>query len=335
MQWIQNTSQRTSLFETYVVDAVLYLHYKAELCKADVEQFHFLTRWAPWLQAHGKEIEIDHFQQQFGSLSSPNTAPLTRRWIQELFQQYQPAHATLVSSSDARRDLLRAGWIDTVIFRAKNQETMRLPEIFARDTETLYQVREVTRRAAAGSALSLHACNSTGTPTAVLSQSPQQLSPNVAACRSALVEAMGQKHLSMSLYEENIAKVVIDLAKTWDPSVSLETQVALRGRVKEVLSGTDQVIRLLLGRMKAVFHQLAVSRSSFAVNMRTGVAPSASARENDISIAKSMFEAKGLAFYAENLADAAYAALRVIDLAWSLYGDAFLDELICSLLVAE
>jgi hypothetical protein len=111
------------------------------------------------------------------------------------------------------------------------------------------------------------------------------------------------------------------------------------------LRGEDPVLKLLNGRMKECFGQLVVKLRPETAASSANVVPAALKSGRPMVVdgtaapveqrsdpflkeAHQLFCSRGLAFYASDLAQAAKQAAQVIELAWKLYGDVFLDRII-------
>jgi hypothetical protein len=195
------------------------------------------------------------------------------------------------------------------------------------DVDQLQSIRLVTKRAAAGSALALHACNAAGMRTSVLEEPPQASSP-LELRRVDLLEAMAGT--TNAEYEENVANAVVRLAKDWNPSLETNAEMALWNRTSSVLRGEDPVICLLDSRMKQVFTELMDWKPSASnVIMQSGrCAAQKPGWDAFETAAKQAFCKRGLSFHASDLASASRLAKKIADLAWKVYGDCLLDEMI-------
>jgi hypothetical protein len=317
----------------FMVTSMLYLMLKVELCQQDKQEFFLANVWAPQIHNQGPEMERQEFQARYGKFQDKDTAPLTRKWISTLVSQSD--RDELVESASAREAMVKQGWIEDLLFRGPEQPSLSMPEVFVLDFEQLNNIRMVTRSAAAGSALALHACNAAGVGSSVLNQEVDATSA-IELRRQGVAEAMSTRHLYKSIeeYEDNAGKAVVRLAKEWNPSLSSDAEAQLKSRTTSVLRAEDPVIRLLDSRMKDVFSMLMKwNPSSATVEMRSGRAPDspngsdATARAF-LPAAKSAFCQRGLSFYASDLANVSYLAKKVADLAWKVYGEPLLDKMI-------
>jgi len=257
-QWIQSTLNLhyDSLSEesiSFLVTSILYLLFKADLCNKDKQDFYLSHVWASKIVQQGPDLEREAFQARFGPFSDPSTAPSTRQWIQSLVENTSDRDALASSAKDARRNLVRAGWIDNILFRSPNLQPLALPEILELDADRIQNIRQVTRLAAAGSALALHACNAAGQSTDILNQDPQNQSTSLELRRVALVQAMRERSKPPATYEADVADAVLALAKEWKPSLDESTISMLQSRTQSVLRAQDPVIQLLDSRMKSGF----------------------------------------------------------------------------------
>lgn len=322
----------------FIVTSIMYLLHKAELCKNDKQDFYLANVWAPELHAGTRGIELERiaFETRFGSLSNKSTAPHTQKWIQTLVgEQSDDNRSVLRVSSEARMNLIRVGWVEDILFRSAERPSLLLPEVLALDNLTIEGIREVTRIAAVGSALALHACNTAGVSSTVLNQPLEQSSP-VEARRGSLVQAMADRNWSSQVeYEESVSTAVFALAKEWNSSLDDKIRETLASRTSCVLRGEDPVIKLLSSRMKVAFQKLVVWKpQAFPLELRSGRG-NLEVNQGGTEPAK-LFEAEakkefctqGLSFYASDLAAASAMAVKVIELAWNIYGNNFLDKLV-------
>jgi hypothetical protein len=340
-----------------LITPLFYLLWKVELCSADMQDFYLANVWAPQIHQNGKKLEHEHFQTQYGKFADSTTAPKTRQWIQSLLDRQQhlgqvgppaPGDTTTTTSRESRawrQDLLAKGWIEDIMFRSPELPVLALPEILALDADNLADIRQVTRLAMAGSALALHACTTAGQSTDALNQQVQDRSLEVQ--RVALVQAMNEQHQrnSPADYERVVGDAVVALALQWNAGMDDAAVSSLRNRVTVTLRGEDPVLKLLNGRMKECFSQLVVKLRPAAAAANANVVPAALKsgrpmvvdgaaapveRRSDsfLKEAHELFCSRGLAFYASDLAQAAKQAAQVIELAWKLYGEVFLDRII-------
>jgi hypothetical protein len=311
----------------FLVTSILYLMMKAEMCDRDKQDFFLAHVWAPRIHEQGEDFERQAFQARFGKFEDKSTAPLTRQWVEALVLAQKSNRDQLLQSKDARQALVKKGWIQDILFRGPERPAFVMPEILALDMDQLQSIRLVTKRAAAGSALALHACNAAGIRTSVLEEAPQASSP-LELRRVDLQEAMAGT--TNSGYEENVTNAVVRLAKDWNPSLEINAEMALRNRTGCVLRGEDPVICLLDSRMKQVFTELMNWKPSAAdVTMQSGrSAAQKPGLDAFHKAAKQAFCKRGLSFYASDLASVSHLAKQIADLAWRVYGDCLLDEMI-------
>lgn len=333
-EWLQKArgAEDSEQSTEFVVNSILYLLFKTELCQREKQDFFLATFWAPRIRNKGAEFERQAFEARYGKFHDKNTAPLTRKWISELVMEGN--RSDLMGSYSAREALVKQGWVNSILFRPPEKPSLSMPEILLLDFEQLNSIRLVTRSAAAGSALALHACNAAGVGVSVLKEPINPTSP-IELRRQGVVEAMASQHSfkTREEYEEHVGKAVVRLAKEWNPALDEEAESQLKSRTTSVLRSEDAVIRLLDSRMKEVFSALMTwSPSSANVEMRSGHndSPRASdaAGKAFLATAKSALCQRGLSFYSSDLANVSYLAKKVADLAWKVYGDALLDEMI-------
>jgi hypothetical protein len=318
----------------FVVTSMLYLMMKAEMCDRDKQDFFLAHVWAPRIHKQGSDFERQAFQARFGKLEDKSTAPVTRQWIEELVLAQNSNRDEVLQSKEARQALVKKGWIQDILFRGPERPSFVMPEILALDMDRLQSIRLVTKRAAAGSALALHACNAAGMSTSVL-QEPLQASSPLELCRINLQDAMADT--TNSGYEENVSNAVVRLAREWNPSLKTNAETALRNRTSSVLRGEDPVICLLDSRMKQVFTELLDWKPSAAdVTMQSGRRATQKPGCNAFhEAAKKAFCKRGLSFCASDLASVSHLTKKVADLAWTVYGDCLLDEMILDALASE
>ena len=227
----------------------------------------------------------------------------------------------------------------------EQQPFIHVPEILQFDVANLRSIRSTTRMSVIGSALALHACTVAGVGDAVLRRDPS--TEKINRCRHNLIEAMsGREVSSQQAFEEDVASAVIALAKVLKPALTLEEEQVLKSRTPKVMSGEDPVVKLLDNRMREVFCELMEwsPEHSRAIpsHMSTGrrmvasqVRPSSSGSdENPTSIsnlflveAKRRFMTKGFAFYAAKLSEISLKAVKVINLAFVVYGKDLLEPI--------
>jgi hypothetical protein len=320
-----------------VVNSLLYLLFKAELCETDKQNYFLSTVWAPILHTSGPRLERLDFEKEYGPLSSPTTAPATREWIESIVKKQSDAEISgLLASKWSRWNLIRAGWIEEILFRASDSSSLRLPEILSRDAGRLQGLRHVTRLAAAGSALALLACQAAGQSSEVLNETHDE-SALLKTRRQVLVQTMSEHYKSPQEYEHDIANSVADIARIWKPNLDVKTIEGLLHRTRNVLKTEDPVIKLLDSRMKECFRELVAQISPESVvpfHMYTGAATNSQAHtppDDKIQFsekAQALFISRGLTFYASDLSNAARTASRVIGLALRLYGEDLIDQMI-------
>lgn len=316
MQLIRLQKNSTNIRE--VITSILYLLYKAELCEADKQDFYLTTMWIPEIVQNGIQWERTAFQERFGSFDDPNTAPATRKWLQELVSSVDKPPSTL-ASPEKQFELLQMGWIDGIIFRS-NKESLELPEVLYLDISHLQEIRRVTRLAAAGSALAVHVCNATGQPKEMLNGLADIQIP----LKDVIVDQVRPD------YEENVIDNVISLARHYNAELDSSNIDFLRHRTIAVLRAEDPVIQLLESRIKACFREIMLhARHHIPNRLESGRA----VHENPVksavtSYTERLFCNKGLALYAVELAQASELAQKIIELCWSIYGDVLLSPIL-------
>ena len=326
-------SRALEISDSFLITSILYLLFKAELCQQDKEDFS-LDQHSKYILEHGVELEREHFIKTFGDLT-PEAAPNTLKWIQSIVDAASPAtKAALKQSADARHDLVFNGWINDLLF-ADGQ--VALPEVLSLDLNGLRGIRDVTRIAAAGSALALHACNAAGKQVSVLEQPDDDA---VYRCRASMVLAMSERHGKNSAeYEAVVAGHVISLAKLWNPNLDEQATTILRNQCVKVLRGEDAVIQVLEGRVKVAFAEIVCSEGDkhqpLPASMKTGTGGSLDVSfhtSESRSSVKAVFNKKGFTFYSSDLALAASKAFKIIDLSWRAYSSPLLEPMILCML---
>ena len=338
----------------HTVVSMFYLLYKTQLCVEDKQDFMLGHVTAPQIFRQGRALEHAHFQARFGQFGHDQaTAPATRQWIQSLVVQQKSSPDTSSSSSSltitSHRDLVAVGWIRDIMFRGPELPALNWPEILALDVENLSSLRKVTALAAAGSTVALHVRTTAGRQS---TDETTDESTESTGYREALVQAMTEQWRPD--YEETVGDAAVALARHYYSSCGEIDEAAcqsLRNRVGVVLRGQDPVLKLLDGRMKECFCQLALrsdkqrvsssdtqqqQQQQLPATLKTGhgsVADGNSKISSDkadpfLQEANRLFCNRGLASYAVDLAAAAKLGIRVIDLAWTLYGDVLLEGMI-------
>jgi len=338
---------------SFLISSIQYLIDKASICKEEMSDFYLTRVVAPKLYSSGDGLEMErtHFGKRFGRDSPP---PNTRKWISNILdtylgdssddQQSSKKRDELRRNPQARQDLITTGWIEAVLFHQTTGPTI-LPEIFHMDMNAIHTIRSVTKIAAAGCALGLQSCQT------AKCNDPGVLMKSEARGES-LVKVLSNRsgHSSIEEYEQSVQDVLINLSQSLlssdDHLISNEDLETLRGRVRSVLRGEDTVLKLLDKRVQTIFCELGVDRGHNnevcvpPMEMRTGRGsnPSSLKSVDDDYLGKELspflikarqkFTERGLAFYASDLAKASLLAIKVSKLAYLLYGDQFLDEMI-------
>ena len=309
----------------FLVTSLLYLLLKAELCAKDKQDFYFSHIWAPQISRIGPNAARTAFEKQFGSFSDNATAPVTRQWIRAMDVSSQTSAVNLDTQ-------IKKSWVHDILLRDSTAGTMSLPEIFYLDQSLLKSIRMVVRMAVTGSALSLYACQTAGQSNEVLGQHLEP-SSELDLWRARMVQAMSERFKEETRFRENIADRVVELARHWKPNLDSSNAELLRNRTCRVLAADDSVLELLDARMKSCFTALLTSTSIVPAELRSGrssglstdTSPSSSRKVTFLTNATSLFCNKGLAFFASDLALAAWNALRIIEVALLLYYDVLLE----------
>ena len=82
----QQTEKETIVF---LLNAIIYLLYKTELCQADKEDYYVAHVWAPRIHREGPAFVKNTYQKKYGAFSDPKSSPATRQWIQSLVMKNQ------------------------------------------------------------------------------------------------------------------------------------------------------------------------------------------------------------------------------------------------------
>jgi hypothetical protein len=323
LEWIHNGQQENDdALISFVTSSLFYLIDKAELCNQDKKKFYLTKVVAPRIQSQGEghAMERTSFQKRFGN----EQPPITQSWISSLLDNLPLTEKiALRDSPSKRRDLIRKGWIEHILFETQTQ--LKMPEIFYLDVETLQAIRNTTRLAAAGCALGHLACMAAKVNPPVLLQQEDKGQP--------LVMAMNHKfHDSVQKYEQSVEDCVVSLAKSWNETGNLDevSDERLRGQTRSVLQGQSPIIKLLDGRMKSIFGELVLSEnSSVPRQLTSGHSASHTKQESAfVTRARTQFQLRGLAFYCGPLAHAVELATKIANLSWDVYSQEFLDKMI-------
>ncbi len=343
VQWIQYTDsvkQDSSDISnkddnvSFWIMSILYFIEKAEVCAKEKQDFYLTHVIAPRLYRTGEGFSIERsaFRKKF-----PPIPPTSQQWIFQLIEFLdQNQKERLRHSTKERQGLVVTGWIQSILFETE-QETP-LPEIFALDLTALLSIRKVTRAAAAGCSLGWHACRAVGrSSTDIVLQEEQQ--------GTGLVQAMNERsrYSTVDAYEEAVADSLLSLTQKWNDGVPLQPSIIemLRGQTTAVLRGVDPVLKLLDERMKQVFVRLATLVNineipGGPIAMQTGqsalLKTGTQLDSPFVHFARQEFCQTGLAFYSHDLAHAVEYAIRIADLAYQLYADEFLDQMILDVL---
>lgn len=307
---------------SFVTLSLLFLMDKTEICSLEKTDFYVTNVVAPRIcsSGEGKSMERQFFHERFGS-----QPPITRDWIKSLVQELsQDERDQLRNLSTARSHLIQKGWIETILFQDKASTV--LPEIFAWDLPNLESIRNTTRTAASGCALGWHASRAAKCDPDVILQEESKGAP--------LVKAMqNRNHRSIQDYELSVEDAVVSLARSCKGG-PLEDNDTLRGQTRAVLQGQDAVMKLLDDRMRQLFVELSIDSTETPLPvLRTGQR-TASGLSNEqelspfVAKARTRFKERGLAFYALELAEATELATKVAVLAYALYAQEFLDQMI-------
>lgn len=361
-QWIhlvETTSHVSNPPPSFWILSILYLLDKAEICAKEKQDFYLIHIVAPRLHSTGEgfQIERTEFWKRFPTIPPP----LTNQWIHHLMSlRHEPKNndnerQLLRHSKKERQRFVITGWIESILLETQHETT--LPEIFALDLETLLSIRNIIRLAIAGCSLGWHACMALGrspsTDTVLQHESQGALLVQTMMNPPPPTTTTSQHNSKGQAYEEAVGDTLIVLAQQWNQGIPLQPSSieTLRGQTTAVLRGNDPVLKLFNDRIKSVFVRLAThfihdehypTTTPTPVIMQTGNAqPMAELgakvghgtkipvmESSFLRFAKQELDKAGLAFFGQDLAQAADLAIRVADLAYRLYADEFLDQMI-------
>lgn len=288
----------------FIINSVLYLIYKAELCNDDKQDFYLQHIWAPRIQVEGPAYLRTVLDDKFGDYTR------TKTWLKGLLPSESGPPSTWPTHP---RGLIRQAWVDTILFR--KDHAMELPEIFSLDSTNIQLLRLGCQRAVAACALALHANITT----------PIDRQSSVWQRREDLAQAL--VHQRSRTYETDVSDAVVAMAKasssTWNDDVSL------RNRTVAVLRGQDPVIQVLDRRMKEAFVEaIVMDGPTVPTVLKSGVGNSTMAHTLSTTteaktgferVAEDLFCKKGLSFYASELAILCGLARKIVDLVWLVH----------------
>ncbi|CAJ1898934.1 unnamed protein product [Cylindrotheca closterium] len=316
----------------FMIASIFYLIDKAELCSKDKQDFYLTEVFAPRIRntQEGLSMERKTFYSKFGKDQVP---PITKKWVQGLVDSSTAdvSIEDLQNSSKHRRDLIKRGWIDDILFQREKE--VILPEVFFMDLQHLQAIRNTTRIAAAGCALGYFACIAAKVDPEVLLQDGDK--------GVALVKVMNNKvHPSIESYEQSVEDCVVSLAKEWAPlgnTIDPQALETLKNQTRSVLKGQSPVLKLLDNRMRDIVSNLVIHEfeKDIPKQLQTGIGSVESKSKESVLVmkGKKVFQERGLAFYAVELALATELAAKVANLACDLYMAEILDRLILDSLV--
>lgn len=311
---------------SFLICSLFYLIEKADRAQQEKDSFYFHTAILPKLYHtdQGYQIERKFMLERFPNFDWP----ITRRWVCSLLKDLSDDEKKKVrDNAQQRKQLIARGWIESIVFQKGCG--VEVPEVFGLDVGAIRAIRSVTRLAAAGCAIGLHA-------TQVAQKSPEMLSQQESN-GAALVRVLKQTHIFN--YETRVEDAVLGLVKEWkgegaSPSLTDTEVESLRQQTRNVLRGEDPVINLLDSRMQKLFGELAVEYTPknadsihLVANMRSGVSDGMTTNVSETgfeSKAQMALSSQGLSLYAKDLAKAAELASRIPDLACQLYDAQFL-----------
>lgn len=316
--WISEASHTdpSDLSLDFIVNSIMYLLFKAELCDSDKRDFYLSTVWAPMIHERGVQLTQDAFERDYGSLSSSATAPLTRTWLKDLASQ-QPNET---SGTDAKHLMFR-GWLDILLGEGA---ASGLPEIFALDGPRLESIRQVTRVAAAGAAIVLHARQVVGATQSLPSEMPES------TLRTLMLE-LNKNYFPNETkpeYTQRVVHFVTMLVREWNPSLDSGSLEQVQHRTMKVLRGEDEVIQVYVRRIKECFWEIILQTMQAPMTLRTGVVPAATRTKTQSVHFQETFDRRGLSLFASDLAEAAWMAFKIVDLAWKSYGSILVEPVV-------
>ena len=291
----------------FMVNSILYLLFKTELCQADKQDFYLQNLWAPRIHVEGPAYLRTVLNEQFRDYT------LTKAWLKEVLRTYSGPPSNRQTKPQA---LIRQAWVETILFR-KDSATA-LPEIFSLDVPNIEFLRLGCQRAVAACALALHA----GIMTRI------EPTSDVWQRREDFVRAMA--HHRSRTYEMDVSDAIVAMAKASSPRWNDEG--SLRNRTVAVLRGQDPVLTLFDSRMKEVFVDVIVKDGPTAPTLlRSGVGSSNTTIKRPSTtteimteferVAEASFCKKGLTFYASELAILCGLARKIVDLVWIVHQD--------------
>jgi len=328
----QKEEESSSSF--FLVSSVLYLLEKTAQCQQEKEYFYLSQIVAPQLHTNqvGMTLERSTFRQNFG-ISPKNT----RQWIRRSLRQSRSCPILETTSEvEERQNWIRRRWIHDILFLQQEQQEHQesiLPEVFVMDVTTIKVIRDTTRMAVAGCSLGLLACQT-------IQQNPTQLfltsnNTNTAGLKQVMKmkpkQRITDQKTHLLVYEQSIEDTLLNLAQTWKKEeLTPEEAETLRGQTKSVLRGDNPVIQIMDDRMRTIFAELVVQQPQLPILMTTGRQRQQRQDEPDAFLlrAERLFQERGLAFFAKELAQASKLATKIVNLAIDLYTEEFLDQLL-------
>ncbi|KAG7361599.1 hypothetical protein IV203_036700 [Nitzschia inconspicua] len=317
---------------SFLICSLLYLMDKADRAQQEKQSFYLRTAILPRLfhTEEGYQLERKYMMERFPNFDWP----MARKWIRSLLSNISTHDMKEICDNPQRRkEMIARGWIESIVFQKDHE--VYLPEMFCLDLDTLRAIRSVTRLAAAGCALGLHATQMAKKPPDVIVQQESK--------GDALIQVLNSQAFSSDSphgsYETKVEDTMIGLVKEWrgeEGSTLSETEIeTLRQQTRNVLRSQDPVIKLLDKRMQTVFGDLAVvyvqqsGQSTYiGVEMHTGINGRATNQSVETVFAvkaRQAFASQGLGLYACDLVKAAELASRVPALASQLYDKQILD----------
>lgn len=328
--------ESTNLF---VVACAGFLLHKAEMTQMDISNYK-LASVAPILHHVGHDYERRQFQSTFGDFEDASietlqsNLPATWDWIKDIKSTDDGVDASTLTSFE-QMDLVKSrGFVDGVLF---NKNPLALPEIFTLDAGSIGHIRSEARCCVIASALVLHACKTSKTPTSILTY--DYIPEEVSIAKDVLSSALRKSHGSQDALKICVVHAMNDLAEALVNRKLDEPELeSMRNHAVAVLQGSDPVLKLLDKRVRSFFSfackwvpNSSISSMQHPTEMKTGqplIGEEAGIKNNGIPSTKHEFTVAaqkeatrlGFAFFKSDLVDAGDASRRMVGLACSIYG---------------
>jgi len=327
----------------FAVASTVFLLVKADVCCMDIAH-EYLLNVVPYIKRVGNDYERNCFQKKYGAY--PNSSvPYTKEWLRIIYKKCEVDESSIIATATTKEAVTTTirtqGFVNNLLFYNSVGQTMPMPEIFEMDLAWMNQIRSICRSAVIGSALFLHACNITSTP----SQSMANVHPlpdSLRLCKDLLATKLTKKYNNNQDLEDEVVSAVENIAKTLCPSLITDKLQYLRGCSIATIRGEDPVLSVLDGRLRKLFLTMCAQDSPFLksrqvpAEIKTGKQASyrlhsVASRSKGVSHHKRILIdsacQRGLSFFAEDLAVACDMAASMIDLAWKNYGQLLLIPL--------